>query len=85
MTFIQAKKLKNSVGRKEIQSFVGAFVEKLAELMIECDVDVADYRTFQIKKLDTDYFEEGCTNLIFNLRGLANSYLLSEDSRNQFA
>lgn len=32
--------------------------ERLAELMIEHDIGVADYRQFNLKRLDSDYFEE---------------------------
>jgi restriction system protein len=31
---------------------------RLAKLMIESNIGVSDYRSFYIKKLDTDYFEE---------------------------
>ena len=91
--YVQAKRWLNVVGRKEIQSFVGALAgkqankgvfittssfaqtaldyaesvaqkvilidgERLAKFMIEYNIGVSDYRSFNIKKLDTDYFEE---------------------------
>lgn len=92
--YIQAKRWQNSVGRTEIQSFVGALAGKqaskgvfittsefrqsaaayagsvaqkvilidgkrLAELMIEHGVGVSVVRTIAIKRIDSDYFEEG--------------------------
>jgi restriction system protein len=91
--YVQAKRWKNSVGRKEIQSFVGAlagfqaqkgifittgdFIQnaidyaesvsqkvilidgpKLADLMIEHNVGVTTVDTIEIKRLDSDYFED---------------------------
>ena len=91
--YVQAKKWENSVGRPEIQKFVGAlqphraakgiFIttsdfteeakdyasriptkiilidgERLAELMIEHNVGVSTSHSFEIKKIDTDYFTE---------------------------
>jgi restriction system protein len=90
---IQAKKWKGSVGRKEIQSFVGALAgqqahkgvfittgdftsearayaknlaqkiilidgHRLAELMIDHGVGVAEERAYSVKKIDSDYFVE---------------------------
>ena len=92
--YIQAKRWQGSVGRKEIQSFVGAlagqqaskgvfittstFVStaldyarsvpqkvilidgpRLAELMIEHNIGVTPIRTISLKRIDSDYFEEG--------------------------
>jgi len=92
--YIQAKRWQNSVGRKEIQSFVGALAGKqankgvfittsdfastateyaaavnqkvilingyrLADLMIEHNIGVSTQRTISIKRIDSDYFEEG--------------------------
>jgi len=91
--YVQAKRWGATVGRPEIQKFVGAlqphratkgiFIttsdftedaeeyasriptkiilidgEKLAELMIEHNVGVSTSHTFEIKKIDTDYFTE---------------------------
>jgi restriction system protein len=91
--YVQAKRWKDQVGRKEIQSFVGALAGKqankgvfittsnfsihandyaqsvsqkvilingtrLAELMIEHNVGVSTDRNIQIKRIDSDYFEE---------------------------
>lgn len=92
--YIQAKKWdKGTIGRPEVQKFVGAlhgqrakkgiFIttskfssealdyvrniepkvvlidgEKLADLMIDFEVGVSKYKSFEIKKIDTDYFEE---------------------------
>lgn len=93
--YIQAKryKIESTIGRKEIQSFVGALAGKqaskgvfittsgfrdtaieyadsipqkvilidgarLAELMIECNIGVSTVRSVEIKRLDTDYFED---------------------------
>ncbi len=91
--YIQAKRWQNTVGRVEIQSFVGALAgkqahkgvfittssfnqnaidyarsiaqkvilidgERLAELMIEHNVGVSPSKTFTLKKVDSDYFEE---------------------------
>ena len=90
---IQAKKWKGSVGRREIQSFVGALAgqqsnkgvfittgeftaearvyaknlaqkvilidgHRLAELMIDRGVGVAEEHAYSVKKIDRDYFEE---------------------------
>ncbi len=92
--FIQAKRWQGSVGRPEIQKFVGAlqgqrakkgvFIttssytsdaidyasridtkvvlidgKHLAGLMIDFDVGVAAAATYVVKRLDSDYFEEG--------------------------
>mgnify|MGYP001214798352 CR=1 FL=1 len=92
--YIQAKRWQNAVGRKEIQSFVGALAGKqankgvfittsdfvntaieyaaavnqkvilingyrLADLMIEHNIGVSTQRTISIKRIDSDYFEEG--------------------------
>lgn len=91
--YVQAKRWQNSVGRPEIQGFVGALAgkhaqkgiflttsefsdgaleyvknlpqrviliggQRLAELMIEHNIGVAPADTFQIKKVDLDYFED---------------------------
>jgi len=91
--YVQAKRWENTVGRPEIQKFVGAlqphratkgiFIttsdftddakdyasriptkiilidgERLAELMIEHNVGVSVSQTYEIKKIDTDYFTE---------------------------
>jgi restriction system protein len=93
IVYLQAKKWDGSVGRPEIQKFVGAlhgkrakkgvfittgqfsseavaFVEhidpkvvlidgrRLAELMIDFEVGVATARTYHIKRVDSDYFDE---------------------------
>jgi len=93
MVYLQAKRWEGTVGRPEIQKFVGtlhgqrarkgvfmttgsfsaeaiAYVktidprvalidgEKLAEYMIDFNVGVSGERTYEIKKLDSDYFEE---------------------------
>ena len=92
--YVQAKRWKNTVGRKEIQSFVGALAGKqaqkgvfittsnfsdtahdyakgvsqrvilidgarLSQLMVEHDVGVSTSQTVRIKRIDSDYFEEG--------------------------
>lgn len=92
--YIQAKRWQGSVGRPEIQKFVGALqgqrarkgvfittsyytadaIEyasridtkvvlidgaKLAELMIDFDVGLSPSAAYVIKKIDSDYFEEG--------------------------
>ncbi|MBN8510086.1 MAG: restriction endonuclease [Burkholderiales bacterium] len=94
IVYLQAKKWDGSVGRPEIQKFVGAlhgkrakkgvfittgsfssdaaaYVEhidpkvvlidgrRLAEFMIDFEVGVTTARTFQVKRVDSDYFEEG--------------------------
>jgi len=91
--YVQAKRWQNTVGRKEIQSFVGAlagqqahkgifittsdFAEtarnyaksipqkvilvngnRLAELMIEHNIGVSLAHSYQVKRVDSDYFEE---------------------------
>ena len=93
--YIQAKRYKreSTIGRKEIQSFVGALAGKqaskgvfittsgfkntaieyaqsvpqkvilidgtrLSELMIECNIGVSTSRTVELKRLDSDYFED---------------------------
>lgn len=93
VVYVQAKRWKDAVGRKEIQSFVGALAgrqatkgifittsgfretareyangltqkvilvdgPRLAELMIEHDVGVSEHRTLEIKRIDSDYFED---------------------------
>jgi restriction system protein len=93
IVYLQAKKWEGSVGRPEIQKFVGAlhgkrakkgvfittsafssdataYVEhidpkvvlidgrRLSELMIDFEVGVTTARTFHIKRVDSDYFEE---------------------------
>jgi restriction system protein len=90
--YVQAKKWEGSVGRPEIQKFVGALAgqgankgifittssfsndainyiprndtkivlidgEKLAEYMIEYNLGVAAIKNFEVKKIDSDYFE----------------------------
>lgn len=92
--YLQAKRWADTVGRKEIQSFVGALSMKqaskgvfittsafskgarecaaqvpqkvvlidgkrLAELMIEHGLGVTTNAIYEIRKLDTDYFQEG--------------------------
>ncbi len=91
--YVQAKRWQNSVGRPEIQSFVGALAgqhaskgvfittsdfsggaleyaknlpqrvilidgNRLAELMIEHNVGVSRAYAYEIKRIDSDYFEE---------------------------
>ena len=91
--YVQAKRWQGNVGRKEIQSFVGALAGKqankgvfittsefvdsarkyaqsvsqkvilingnrLAELMIEHNVGVSKVRSIDIKRVDSDYFED---------------------------
>ncbi len=92
--YIQAKRYKDtSVGKPEIQQFIGALEEqkatkgvfittnkftsgavetanksskkivlidgrKLADFMIEYNVGVSEKKTYEVKKLDSDYFEE---------------------------
>ncbi len=91
--YIQAKRWKHSVGRPEIQNFVGALAGKkaskgvfittssfhgnasdyaaglhqkvilidgrrLAELMIEHGIGVAEEHAYSVKKIDSDYFDE---------------------------
>jgi restriction system protein len=90
--YIQAKRWKGTVGRQEIQSFVGALAGKkankgifittsdfntnatdyaaglhqkviliggrrLAELMIDHNIGVAEEQVYRLKRLDGDYFE----------------------------
>jgi restriction system protein len=92
--FIQAKRWQGSVGRPEIQKFVGAlqgqrakkgvFIttssytadaadyatridtkvvlidgQQLAGLMVDFDVGVASAASYVVKRIDSDYFEEG--------------------------
>ncbi len=94
VVYLQAKKWDGTVGRPEIQKFVGAlhgkrakkgvfistgsfsaeavaYVEhidpkvvlidgkRLGQLMIDFEVGVATARTFQVKRIDSDYFEDG--------------------------
>jgi restriction system protein len=91
--YIQAKRWENTVGRPEIQKFVGALTglrakkglfittsnfssdsedyvsridakvvlidgETLAQLMIEYNVGVSIVNTYEVKKVDSDYFSE---------------------------
>jgi len=91
--YIQAKRWENSVGRPEIQKFVGALMGKrvrkgifittsiftseainyaaniefkvvlvdgkrLADLMIDYDIGVTGAVTYQLKRIDTDYFND---------------------------
>jgi restriction system protein len=91
--YVQAKRWKNIVGRKEVQSFVGALAgqkatkgvfittsefassaveyakavtqkvilidgQRLAELMIEHNIGVSTTRTIELKRIDSDYYEE---------------------------
>jgi restriction system protein len=91
--YVQAKRWQDTVGRKEIQSFVGALAgkkaqkgvfittsgfkntaieyandvqqkvilidgERLADLMIEHNIGVAPFHSYEIKHIDSDYFEE---------------------------
>ena len=93
VVYLQAKKWDGTVGRPEIQKFVGAlqgkrakkgvfistgsfsaeaaaYVEhidpkvvlidgkRLAQLMIDFEVGVATARAYQVKRVDSDYFEE---------------------------
>lgn len=92
--YVQAKRWQNQVGRKEIQSFVGALAgqqahkgifittsgfadtateyarkvsqkvilidgNRLAELMIEHEIGVGVAHVHKIKRVDSDFFEEG--------------------------
>lgn len=92
--YVQAKRWQHNIGRKEIQSFVGALAGKqankgvfittsefaqtaidyassvsqkvilingtrLADLMIEHNIGVSTVRAIELKRLDSDYFEEG--------------------------
>jgi restriction system protein len=91
--YVQAKRWQDTVGRKEIQSFVGALAgkkaqkgifittsgfkntaneyakdvhhkvvlidgERLADLMIEHNIAVSRVHSYEIKRVDSDYFEE---------------------------
>lgn len=91
--YIQAKRWQNTVGRREIQSFVGALAgqkaqkgifittsdfgdtalayaknvhqkiilidgERLAALMIEHNIGVSRTHSYEVKHIDSDYFEE---------------------------
>jgi len=91
--YVQAKRWQNSVGRPEIQNFVGALAgqhahkgifitssefsngaleyvknlpqrvilidgERLAELMIEHNIGVSSADSYEIKRIDSDYFDE---------------------------
>lgn len=93
IVYIQAKRWDGTIGRPEVQKFVGAlhgkrakkgvfittgsfssdaaaYVEnidpkvvlidgrRLAELMIEFEVGVTTARTYDVKRVDSDYFEE---------------------------
>lgn len=92
--YVQAKRWQSTVGREQIQNFVGALAgkhaqkgvfittsdfnanavnyartvqhkiilingQRLAELMIEHGVGVSTVRTIALKRVDSDYFEEG--------------------------
>jgi restriction system protein len=94
MVYLQAKKWQGTVGRPEIQKFVGAlhgqrakkgvFIttgvfsaeaynyvqsidprvalidgEQLAQFMLDFNVGVSTDRTYEIKRFDSDYFDEG--------------------------
>lgn len=94
IVYLQAKRWDGSVGRPEIQKFVGAlhgkrakkgvfittgsfsseavaYVEhidpkvvlidgrRLAEFMIDFEVGIATIRTYHVKRVDSDYFDEG--------------------------
>lgn len=91
--YVQAKRWQGNIGRKEIQSFVGALAGKqankgvfittsefvqnaidyarsvsqkvilingprLADLMIEHNIGVSTVRSIELKRIDSDYFEE---------------------------
>jgi restriction system protein len=91
--YVQAKRWQETVGRKEIQSFVGALAgkkaqkgvfittsgfkstaseyardvhqkvilidgERLADLMIEHDIGVAKFHSYEVKRVDSDYFDQ---------------------------
>ncbi len=91
--YVQAKRWQDTVGRKEIQSFVGALAgkkaqkgvfittsgfkstateyakdvtqkvilidgERLADLMIEHNIGVAPFHKYEIKHIDSDYFDQ---------------------------
>ena len=92
--YVQAKRWQDNVGRKEIQSFVGALAGKqadkgifittsdfaktavdyaasvmqkvilidgrrLADLMMEYGIGVSTTRTIALKRIDSDYFDQG--------------------------
>ena len=94
VVYLQAKKWDGTVGRPEIQKFVGAlhgkrakkgvfittgafsaeavaYIERIdpkvvlidgrrfAELMIDFDVGVTTAQTYHVKRVDSDYFDEG--------------------------
>ncbi len=96
--YLQAKRWQDSVGRPEIQKFVGALQgqrakkgvflttssftqgaieyaslidtkvvlidgKRLANLMIDYDVGVSVAASYQIKRIDSDYFEDDATSL----------------------
>ncbi len=91
--YVQAKRWQDTVGRREIQSFVGALAgkkaqkgifittsgfkdtateyakdvqqklilidgERLADLMIEHNIGVAPLHSYEIKRVDSDYFDQ---------------------------
>jgi restriction system protein len=91
--YVQAKRRKSSIGRPDIQNFVGALAgkkaakgifittsefhdnardyaagihqkvilidgQRLAELMIEHGIGVAEEHAYSVKKIDSDYFDE---------------------------
>jgi restriction system protein len=91
--YVQAKRWQDTVGRKEVQSFVGALAgkkaqkgvfittsgfkntateyakevqqkvilidgERLADLMIEHNIGVAPSHSYEVKHVDSDYFEQ---------------------------
>jgi restriction system protein len=91
--YLQAKRWQNTVGRKEVQSFVGALAgqkadkgifittsdyaetainfvgtikskvilingDRLADLMIHHNIGVSKSHAYEVKQVDTDYFEE---------------------------
>ena len=93
VVYVQAKRWESSVGRPEVQRFIGALTSKgarkgvmittstftadakdcaryaqnckivliegvdLARLMIEHNIGVTPVRTYEVKRIDTDYFE----------------------------
>ncbi len=91
--YVQAKRWQDAVGRKEIQSFVGALAgqqankgifittsefsrnavdyaksisqkvilidgDRLADLMMEHNIGIAKSHAYELKRIDSDYFEE---------------------------